>query len=148
MENLYKTHPSLPWHAWILGLVFLLFGLVSGFDHVMSLAQGASYYQASGMTEQQVAYFSSVPLWAVLAWTVSVWGSLLGAGTMLLRRRIALPLFAVSVVGSLVYILYSFALSAGREAMGMLWPMPFLVTALTAGMILYCWRLIKKDILA
>jgi hypothetical protein len=147
MDTRTKTHQSLPWHAWVLGLVFLLFGLASGFDHVMSISQGESYYRASGMTEKQVIYFSSVPLWAVLAWTASVWGGLLGAGAILLHRRIALPLFAISVAGSLVYILYSFGLSAGQEAMGLLWPMPILVMVLTAGMIFYCGRLIKKDIL-
>lgn len=142
-----NSHLSLPWHAWVLGLIFLLFGLASGFDYVMSVTQGESYYRASGMTDQQVAYFSAVPFWAVIAWAVSVWASLLGAGAMFLRRRIALLLFAASVVGSLVNILYSFALSEGREAMGMLWPMPFVVTALTAGMVYYCSRFIEKGLL-
>lgn len=138
---------SLPWHAWILGLIFLLFGLASGFDFIMSITQGESYYRASGMTDHQVAYFSAVPFWAKLAWAVSVWASLLGACALLLRRRIALLLFGISVVGSLINILYSFALSEGREAMGMLWPMPFIITALTVGMAFYCSWLIKKCIL-
>lgn len=138
---------SLPWHAWVLGIIFLLFGLLSGFDHIMSIAQGESYFRDSGMSEQQIAHFSSVPFWALLAWTASVWASLLGAGALLLRRRIAAPLFVVSVAGSLLYILYSFVLSAGREAMGVLWPMPFVITALTTGMAVYCRWLIKKDVL-
>lgn len=148
METLSKISPSLPWHAWILGIIFLLFGLASAFDYVMSITQGESYYRASGMTEQQIAHFSAVPFWAVLAWTASVWASLLGAGTMLLRRRIAMPLFLISVAGSLFYILYSFALSTGREAMGEMWPIPFLVTALTVGMVFYCSWLIRKRIVA
>lgn len=139
---------SLPWHAWILGVLFLLFGLASAFDHVMSIAQGESYYRASGMSEQQVVHFSAVPFWAMLAWTASVWGSLLGAGALLLRRRYAVQLFAVSIAGSLVYIVYSFALSAGREAMGVIWPMPFIITALTTGMVLYCKRLRKNGVLS
>ena len=146
MESPSKMSPSLPWHAWISGIIFLLFGLASTFDYVMSITQGESYYRASGMTEQQIAYFSAVPFWAVLAWTASVWASLLGAGTMLLRRRIAMPLFLISVAGSFFYILYSFALSTGREAMGMMWPMPLLVTALTIGMVFYCGWLIKKGV--
>ncbi|HET6395629.1 MAG TPA: hypothetical protein VFF91_02200 [Pseudoxanthomonas sp.] len=136
-----------PWHAWVLGALFALFGLASGFDHVMSLAQGASYYHASGMTEQQVAHFTAVPFWAVLAWSASVWAGLMGAVALLVRRRAAWVLFAVSVAGSLGYIAYSFLLSAGREAMGVLWPMPFVVTALTAGMAFYCWRLGRKGVL-
>lgn len=147
MNTRSKQHQNLPWHTWVLGIVFLLFGLASGFDHVMSISQGESYYRASGMSDQQVAHFSAVPFWAMLAWTASVWASLLGAGAMLLRRRFALLLFTVSIAGSLVYILYSFVFSAGREAMGMIWPMPFIVTALTVGMVFYCRWLIKKDVL-
>lgn len=146
-----KAHTSqshhLLWHGWITGLVFMAFGCLSAFDHVMSLVQGESYYRASGMSEQQIAHFSSVPLWAVLAWTASVWGSLLGATALLLRRRFALPMFSVSVAGSVIYILYSFVFSAGREAMGVLWPMPFIVTALTGFVVVYCWSLIKKGTL-
>lgn len=147
MDTLVKTRQVLPWHTWVLGLIFLLFGLASGFDHVMSITKGESYYRASGMTEEQIVYFSSVPLWVVIAWTASVWGSLFGASALLLRRRIALQLFTISVAGSLAYILYSYLLSEGQAAMGILWPMPFVVTALTVGMIFYCGWLRKKDIL-
>ncbi len=143
-----KKRSSLPWPAWILGTVFLLYGLASGFDNVMSLSQREAYYRASGMTAQQIAHFSAVPTWATVAWTTGVWASLLGAIALLLRRKLAGPLFLVSVAGNLLYIVHSFALSAGREAMGVLWPMPFVITALTLGVALYCRRLTKMGVLA
>ncbi len=148
-----RYHPSrpsrpLPWHAWALGGLFLLYSLAAAFDHVMSLAQGAAYYRDSGMSESQVAYFLAVPHWAVAGWTVSVWGGLCGAAALLLRRHVATGLFAASLAGSLVYMLHVLVLSAGgREAMGALWAMPMVLGALTALLVAYCQRLTTTGVL-
>lgn len=138
---------KLPWHGWVLGGIFLLYSIAAAFDYVMSMYQGASYYRASGMTESQIMYFSSVPAWAVIGWTLSVWGGLLGSMALLFRRRFAGILFSVSLVGGLVYILHVLVLSAGREAMGVLWLMPIILAAITAALIFYCRRLAKSGVL-
>ncbi len=138
---------NLPWHGWLLGGVFLLYSVAAAYDHVMSFYQGESYYRASGMTEAQVVYFSSVPDWAVIGWTLSVWGGLFGAVALLFRHRFASVLFATSLVGGLVYILHVLVLSSGREAMGVLWLMPIVLAAITAALIFYCYRFIKSGVL-
>lgn len=142
--NLVVKKPSLPWHAWILGGIFLLYGLASVFDHIMSLTQGKAYYRASGMSDAQVVYFSSIPLWAMLGWTLSVWGGLLASLALLLRHRFAVTLFTTSLLGGLGYMLYVLVLSAGKEAMGVLWLMPIVISGITAFMIFYSARLLKK----
>ena len=96
--------------------LFLLYSLAAGFDHVMSLAQGATYYRNSGMSESQVAFFTAVPLWAVAGWTLSVWGGLCGSAALLLRRRIIAGLLAVSLAGSAVYMLHAAATSPRAAA--------------------------------
>ena len=127
----------MPWHGGLLGGVLLLYGLAAGFDHFMSLAQGEAYYRSSGMSDMQVAYFSSQPPWAIAGWTLSVWAGLLGAVAMLLRHRLAGLLFALATAGSLVYIAYVLVLTNGREAMGVLWAMPLVLAALMALMVPY-----------
>ena len=137
----------MPWHGWLLGGMLLLYGLAAGFDHGMSLAQGATYYRASGMSEGQVAYFSAQPAWAIAGWTLSVWAGLLGALALVLRRKVAGALFAMATAGSLVYIAYVLVLSDGREAMGMLWAMPLVLAALLALMVPYCRQLAGRGVL-
>ena len=127
----------MPWHGWLLGGVLLLYGLAAAFDHGMSLAQGEAYYRASGMSDMQVAYFSAQPSWAIAGWTLSVWSGLLGALAMLLRRRLAGGLFALATAGGLIHIVYLLLLSDGRDAMGVLWAMPLLLTGLMALMVPY-----------
>ncbi|NVK55298.1 MAG: hypothetical protein HWE26_06760 [Alteromonadaceae bacterium] len=131
----------LPWHAWVLGGVFLLYSLAASYDYIMSLYQGEVYYRASGMTDSQIAYFLTVPFWAVIGWTLSVWGGLLGSVALLFRHRSAVNLFLSSLIGGLIYILYVLVLSAGREAMGALWLMPLILAAITMAMLFYCRHL-------
>ena len=44
------------------------------------------------MNDFQVAYYTFVPVWAIVGWTLSVWGGLIGVALFLLRR--AATLFA------------------------------------------------------
>jgi hypothetical protein len=138
---------NLPWHAWVLGGIFLLYSLAASYDYIMSLYQGEAYYRASGMTESQISYFLTVPLWAVIGWTLSVWGGLFGSVTLFFRHRSAIPLFLSSFTGGLIYILYVLVLSPGREAMGVLWLMPPILTAITLAMFFYCRHLKNSKIL-
>lgn len=138
------TKPTLPWHAWVMGSIFLLYGMASAFDYVMSVLQGEAYYRASGMTDFQVAYFSNIPTWAKIGWTLSVWGGLVGSLALLLRRRLAVWLFIASLLGSLMYMLHTLVLSAGKEAMGAIWFMPFIISGVTLVMIFYSGYFLKK----
>ncbi|MFO1369909.1 MAG: hypothetical protein U1F46_13010 [Marinagarivorans sp.] len=137
----------LAWHGWLLAGVFLLYSLAAAIDYMLSLFQGAQYYRASGMTDAQVDYFSSLPLWVMGAWTCSVWAGVLAPMALLLRRRYSRALFALALCGTGLYSLYTLVLSAGREAMGDMWFMPPLIAALTAGSVVYCHRLIKCQVL-
>ena len=145
--TLTQSPPRLPILAWIAGILLFLFGLLAAFDYVMSLSSGEPYYRASGMNDSQVAYYTSVPLWATVGWTLSVWGGLIGAGLLLLRRAPARTFFLLSLLGNLIYDLYIYALSPGREAMGGLWWMPILMTVISAAMVWYTDRLRARRVL-
>lgn len=142
LETRIAGKSNLPWHGWVLGGIFLLYSIAATYDYIMSLAVGVSYYRASGMSDAQINYFSSIPDWAVVGWTLSVWGGLLGSFALLFRHRTASTLFAVSLLGSMGYILYTLGLSAGREAMGALWLMPIILAAITTALIFYSRRLL------
>lgn len=137
----------MPWHAWISGGILFLFGIASSFDYIMSITQGEMYFRSSGMTNEQIAYYSRFPIWATIGWTVSVWGNLFASSAMLFRYRQSIYLFIICLIGSLIFIIYSYFFSAGLEAMGVLWPMPIIMASITVGMITYCRYLIRSKIL-
>lgn len=141
------TKPKMPMHIWIIAGLLFLYGLAASFDLFMSLLQGEDFYRSSGMSEAQIAYFTNQPAWAVVGWIISVLGSALGALALLMRKHWALHLFFASVIGSVVYMVYTHLLTDGRLAMGVLWPMPIILTAIMIAMAFYCKRLIRLGIL-
>ena len=69
-------------------------------------------------TPEQIEYFSSFPAWMLVAWTLGVWGSLLGSIGLLMRKAWAVKLFAISILGLAVSSVYNFVLTNGMDVMG------------------------------
>jgi hypothetical protein len=96
------------WISATLGLLWNLFGLfrfsVDSFSSVEKLIAG-------GMTQAQASLYAGLPFWMTVVFAVGVIGGTLGCILLLLRKKQALAVFAVSLVG---YI----ALYAGDIALG------------------------------
>lgn len=137
-----------PWHLWIVGVVAALWNAFGCWDYTMTQLKGEAHLRAFGMTEAQIAYFNATPAWAHGAWAIGVWGGLLGAILLLVRRRWALHAFVVSFLGWLAGMVYAFGMSDGMEAMGEMWPMQIVIGAACVFFIWYAWSQSKKGVLA
>jgi hypothetical protein len=107
-----------PWHLWAVGVVAVLWNAYGGYDYVMSMTQGATYMAAAGMTPEQVAFYEAMPSWMTAVWAIGVWGGVLGSLLLLLRNKLAFPVFAVSFGAFLLSLLYVYGLNNGSEVMG------------------------------
>jgi hypothetical protein len=105
-----------PWHLWAVGTIALLWNCVGAFDYVMTETKNAAYM--SGFTPEQLAYFYAFPAWVVAAWAIAVWGGVLGALLMLLRKRLAVSVFLVSLIALSATCIYNYGLSNGLEVAG------------------------------
>lgn len=56
--------------------------------------------------EEMIAYIDSFPAWMHAFWALGVWGGLIGAVQLLLRKRQAVWAFAISLLGLAVTQLY------------------------------------------
>lgn len=136
-----------PWHLWVVGVLAALWNGFGCFDYFMTQTRRDEWFAQVGMTEAQLAYFNTMPAWTHAAWAIGVWGGLLGAVLLLLRRKWALPVFVVSFLGWAAGAVYAFALSDGMEAMGSMWPMQIVIGAACVFFIWYAWMLGKKAVL-
>jgi hypothetical protein len=136
-----------PWHLWVVGVVAALWNGFGCFDYVMTQTNRDQWFAQMGMTEAQLAYFNAMPAWTHAAWAVGVWGGLIGALLLLVRRKWAFHAFVVSFLGWLAGAVYAFALSNGMEAMGPMWPMQVVIGAACVFFIWYAWMLSKKGVL-
>lgn len=66
---------------------------------------------------QRIAY-ETVPLWAILAFAAAVFGGTLGCLALLLRKTIAFPMLAVSLVGIILQMYHAFFLANSLEVFG------------------------------
>lgn len=137
-----------PWHLWLVGVVALLFNAIGAFDHVMSMAQGASYMASVGMTPAQIAHYQELPLWMMAVWAIGVWGAMLGSVLILLRKKPAVAVFAVSLAAFVINLIYTYVLTDGGEIMGRQMAITSaVITALLLFFIWYSWLMTKRSVL-
>lgn len=105
-----------PKHLWVAGVLALLWNSVGAFDYVMTETRNPSYM--GSFTPDQLAYFYGFPAWVTAAWALAVWGGVLGSVLLLLRKRLAVPVFGVSLAAMMLTSLYNFVLSNGLAVMG------------------------------
>ena len=134
-----STDPSAktPRHLWVIGVVALLWNSVGALDFVMTQTRNEAYLK--GLTAAQRDYYLGYPLWVVVAWGIAVWGGVLGSLLLLLRRRVAIPLFLASVACIVLTDIYIYALSGGLKIMGTAGDLAFGGVILLIGMLLLAY---------
>jgi len=107
---------SRPWHLWLVGILGVLWNSVGAFDYIATETRNESYM--SQFTPEQLEYFYGFPSWVVAFWALAVWGGVLGALLLLLRKRLAAPVLLVSFVAMIITSIHNFFLTNGLEVMG------------------------------
>jgi len=100
----------------IVAVVALLWNLLGCFAFASDLRVTAE--DVARMAPAQQALYHARPAWAVAATALAVFGGALGCIGLLMRRRLALPLFVLSLVGILVQDFGLFVLVDGIALAG------------------------------
>lgn len=139
-----------PWHLWAVGVISLLWNGYGGYDFVMSVTQGETYWRASGMTQPMIDYFNAMPTWMYVPWVAGVWGAVAGSVLLLLRNKLAFPAFVLSLLGALGNLAYGFAnpMPALPEAMAMMSYMPWVIIGIAALLAWYASMMSRKGVLS
>lgn len=112
-----ETTPTrAPIHFWIVAVLAVLWNAVGAFDFLATQLQMESWMAA--FSEEQLAFFYGIPVWAVITWGIATWGALFGSLAMLVRLRWAWHLFVLSLVAMLATSFQNFVLANGAEIMG------------------------------
>jgi len=141
------SNPKVPRHLWGVGVLALLWNGMGAFDYLMTETRNPSYL--SSFTAEQLAYFNSFPKWAIATWALGVWGGVLGSLLLLLRRRLATPAFAVSLVSAALTFFYNYVLSDGLKMMGGVGGLVFsaVILLVAAALLFYSRRLTRNGTL-
>jgi hypothetical protein len=97
-----------PKHLWVVGILSLLWNAFGAADYTMTETGSLAWFEMMGLGAEELAWAQSFPGWAVAAWAIGVWGSLVGSILLLLRSRHAATAFLLSLLGSAVSFVYQF----------------------------------------
>ena len=89
---------------WIVSWVGMIWSLMWALDYVLTKTENPAYI--ANIPAEAWAYLQNLPLWIMALWAVAVWSGLLGWGMMLLRKRLAVRCFTLSVVTLIANFLY------------------------------------------
>ncbi len=105
-----------PWHFWLVGIFALLWSAMGAMDYFMTQTKNESYLSSFSM--EQLEYFYSFPSWVVALWACAVWGSVLAAILLLLRKKIAAHVFLFSLVCMIATTIHNYGFANGLEVVG------------------------------
>ena len=129
-----ETSTKAPVHLWVVGLVALLFNGYGAYDYLMTKMQGRAYMEGAGMSGDHIAMVEAMPMWMNVVWPVGVWGAVLASLLLLLRKRLAFPVFAVSLAAFLISLVYNYGMNDG---MGILGTTGLVMSAVIAAVLLF-----------
>lgn len=98
---------KIPWHLWAVGVVGVLWNSFGCYDYFMTMTKGEEYMKSAGMTDAQIAFMHEAPTWLTAVWAIGVWGGLLGAVLLLVRNKLAAPVFIASLISFVISALYN-----------------------------------------
>lgn len=131
------TTGKTPWHLWAVGVGGLLWNGYGAFDYFMTKTKGDDYMRSVGMTDAQIAHLNAMPMWMNAVWAIGVWGAVLGAVMLLLRKRLAVPVFAASLAGFVTSVVYSVVVEPAPHGDG---PSAWIMHAVIfAGCVFFLW---------
>lgn len=122
--------PASFWIVAVLGLLWNAFGA-----YLYWMARTNPDAVMASATPEMKAYVANMPLWANVGYAFGIWGSFAGSVLMVLRKRLAVTAFLVSLVGAVISFL-------GQAAAGVLSPAEPLII-LTV--ILFLWWFSRKS---
>ena len=140
-ESSDKTSP--PVWFWVISIIALLWYLMDMSAFSMRVLMTDDFIKA--MPENQQHLYRNMPLWVNIVFAGEVFGGALGCVGLLLRKKWALPLFVVSILGVLSQTFHVYFLSDAISTMGT--PavvMPLLAILIGIGMIVLAISAIPK----
>ncbi len=111
-----RTGSGAPWHLWVIGVIGFLWSGMGAFDYFMTQTNNEIYL--AQFTPAQLEFFTGFPLWLNALWAIAVWGGVIGAVLLLLRNRLAAPVFLLSFLSMAITAIHNFGFANGYEIMG------------------------------
>ena len=120
---------------WIISITALLWNIMG-----VSAYLGQAYMTnevLAALPDAEQAYYTNIPIWVTAAFALSVFSGTLGCIIMLLRKKLAIALFIISLVTVLLQFVYNFILQKEMEISIANFIMPVIVIIIASFLVWY-----------
>ncbi len=116
---------KLPAWFWVIGIIALLWNLMGVSAYI------ADAYNLIELSPEEEAFNANKPVWFTAAYAIGVFGGALGSIALLFRKKWAVQLFLISLIGVLITHAYSFFFQDDMAITGGLMVIPILVVIIS-----------------
>lgn len=111
-----ETTVKPPKWFWIVSVLALLWNLIGVSQYLMQAYMGIE--ELEQMSEAQRLLYESQPAWVTGAFAMAVWGGALGCILLLLKKKLAVGVLLISLIGILAQVSYNLFISTNFEVYG------------------------------
>jgi hypothetical protein len=123
---------------WVLGVLFLLWNAFGCYIYVIDKTASDAALLARENGEAVLAAYKAYPVWASAAYAIAVWGGLIASVMLLLRKKLSMKIFILSLVAAIICFIPTYTAPEMKAAYGpTYWLMPLIVIALGAFEVLW-----------
>lgn len=132
------------WHLWLVGVLGVLWNGFGCFDFTMTATRNAAYLEP--YPKEMIDYWFAMSWWIWVIWAIGVFGGLLGSVLLLMKRALAVQLFAASFLAALVSMIIGMTAKdapkmEGAEAF------PFIILGIALGLLVYAFWQQRRGVL-
>lgn len=143
-EDTSAISPRAGWHLWAVGILGILWNGFGCFDFIMTVTRNQAYL--GGYPAEMLAYWFAMPWWMYGLWAIGVFGATLASILLLLKRALALHLFAAAFLASLVSFIIGWTDTDAPKMEGAEM-VPFIILALGLGFLAYAFWQTRRGVL-
>lgn len=107
---------SVPASFWVIATVALLWNIMGCM--ILLSEVFAQEAMMESFSEEQKEWSRSTPTWIYVVFAISVGTGVAGSVCLLMRKKLSVPSFAISVVAVLTQMVYTMLIAGGLQIMG------------------------------
>lgn len=105
-----------PTWFWVIAAVSLIWNILGCV--IFSSEVFAQEAIIESMTDEQKEWVRSTPRWIYVVFAISVSTGVVGSFCLLMRKKLSVPLFKISLVAVLIQMVYTMLMAGGLRVMG------------------------------
>jgi len=142
MNSNQNNIPKWFWIAGIISLLWNIMGVLSFVSHTFITEE-----TLCSLSAEEQALYKEYPLWTTVVFAIAVLTGLLGSISILVKKRISLILFQLSLIAILIQMTHNIAFTNSIEVYGLVQSitMPIIVIAFALFLVWFAKSSIRKN---